>query len=53
MTIKDELDYWKEGFEDHQKLLFEMIREATKQDFKNVAELIIYIRKQESNNETE
>jgi hypothetical protein len=53
MTLKDQLDAWKDGFQDGKEQILEFIRESTKQDFKDVADLIMWIRKQESKNETE
>ena len=53
MTLKDQLDAWKDGFQDGKEQILELIRESTKQDFKEVADLIMWIRKQESKNETE
>ena len=53
MTLKDQLDAWKDGFQDGKEQILELIRESTKQDFKEIADLIMWIRKQESKNETE
>ena len=51
MGIKDELDAYKEGYTDGMLFVFEMIREATQHKFEDIAQLIIWIRKQESQNE--
>ena len=51
MTIKDQLDAYKEGYSDGKQFVFEMISEATQHKFEDIAQLIIWIRKQESQNE--
>ena len=51
MTIKDQLDAYKEGYADGKQFVFEMISEATQHKFEDIAQLIIWIRKQESQNE--
>ena len=51
MGLKDELEAWQEGFNDGQEQMLKMIKEATNLEFSSVAQLIIYIRNQESNNE--
>jgi hypothetical protein len=53
MPIKDELDAYREGFRDGKQFVLEMIKESTKQEFEDIADLIIWIRQQESKNETE
>ena len=51
MTIKDQLEAYKEGYADGKQSVFEMISEATQHKFEDIAQLIIWIRKQESQNE--
>ena len=51
MSIKNEVDAYKEGFKDGKQFVLEMIKESTKQEFEDIADLIIWIRKQESQNE--
>ena len=51
MTIKDQLEAYKEGYADGKQVVFEMISEATQHKFEDIAQLIIWIRKQESQNE--
>lgn len=51
MTIKDQLDAYKEGYTDGMLFVFAMISEATQHKFEDIAQLIIWIRKQESQNE--
>jgi len=52
MSIKDEVDAYREGFRDGKQFVLEMIKESTKQEFEDIADLIIWIRQQESKNET-
>ena len=51
MGIKDELEAYKEGYTDGMLFVFAMISEATQHKFEDIAQLIIWIRKQESQNE--
>lgn len=51
MSIKDEVDAYREGFRDGKQFVLEMIKESTKQEFEDIADLIIWIRKQEFKNE--
>ena len=52
MSIKDEVDAYREGFADGKQFVLEMIKESTKQEFEDIADLIIWIRQQkESQNE--
>ena len=51
MGIKDELDAYKEGYADGKQFVLDFVKQTTKQDFKELADLIIWIRKQESQNE--
>jgi len=51
MSIKDELDAYKEGYADGKQFVLDFVNQTTKQDFKELVDLIIWIRKQESQNE--
>ena len=51
MTIKDQLDAYKEGYADGKQFVLDFVNQTTKQDFKELVDLIIWIRKQESQNE--
>ena len=51
MGIKDELDAYKEGYAHGKQFVLDFVNQTTKQDFKELADLIIWIRKQESQNE--
>lgn len=53
MHIKDNLDYYKEGFRDGEKFVLDVIKQTTKQEFKELTELIIWIREHQGvQNET-
>lgn len=53
MTIKDELDAYRDGFRDGKQFVLEMIKESTKQEFEDIADLIIWIRQHQGvQNET-
>ena len=51
MGIKDELDAYKEGYGDGKQFVLDFVNQTTKQDFKELVDFIIWIRKQESQNE--
>ena len=51
MGIKDELEAYKEGYTDGKQFVLDFVNQTTKQDFKELVDLIIWIRKQESKNE--
>ena len=51
MGIKDELDAYKEGYVDGKQFVLDFVNQTTKQNFKELVDLIIWIRKQESQNE--
>ena len=54
MLVKDKLDYYKEGFRDGEQFVLDFIKQSTKQEFKELTELIIWIRKHQGvQNETE
>jgi len=46
MSIKDEVDAYREGFADGKKFVLDMIAESTKHKFEDIADLIIWIRQQ-------
>ena len=53
MNVKDKLDYYKEGFRDGEQFVLDFIKQSTKQEFKELTELIIWIRKHQGvQNET-
>ena len=51
MGIKDELEAYKEDYADGKQFVLDFVNQTTKQDFKELVDLIIWIRKQESQNE--
>ena len=52
MSIKDEVDAYREGFRDGKQFVLDMIAQSTKNKFEDIADLIIWIRQQkESQNE--
>ena len=52
MSIKDEVDAYREGFADGKQFVLDMIAQSTKNKFEDIADLIIWIRQQkESQNE--
>ena len=52
MSIKDEVDAYREGFRDGKQFVLDYIKQSTKQEFEDIADLIIWIRQQkESQNE--
>lgn len=54
MTIKDELDAYKEGYDDGKQQVLDLIKWATDLEFKETSDLIIWIRKHQGvQNETE
>ena len=53
MTIKDQLDAYKEGYADGKQFVLDFVNQTTKQDFKELVDLIIWIRKQEESSKNE
>ena len=54
MTLKDNLDYYKEGFRDGEQFVLDVIKQTTKQEFKELTDLITWIRNHQGvQNETE
>ena len=51
MSIKDEVDAFREGFRDGKQFVLDFIKQSTKQEFEDIADLIIWIRQQEFKNE--
>ena len=51
MSIKDEVDAYREGFRDGKQFVLDFIKQSTKQEFEDIADLIIWIRQQEFKNE--
>ena len=52
MSIKDEVDAYREGFANGKQFVLDMIAQSTKNKFEDIADLIIWIRQQkESQNE--
>jgi len=52
MTIKDELDAYREGFRDGKQFVLDFIKQSTRQEFEDVTDLIVWIREKEFQNET-
>ena len=46
MSIKDEVDAYREGFADGKQFVLDMIAQSTKNKFEDIADLIIWIRQQ-------
>ena len=53
MTIKDQLETYKEGYDDGKQFVLDFVNQTTKQDFKELVDLIIWIRKQEESSKNE
>lgn len=52
MSIQNEVDAYREGFRDGKQFVLDYIKQSTKQEFEDIADLIIWIRQQkESQNE--
>jgi len=54
MTLKDELDAYKAGYDDGKKQVLDLIKWATNLEFKETSDLIVWIRSHQGvQNETE
>ena len=54
MTLKDELDAYKAGYDDGKKQVLDLIKWATNLEFEETSDLIVWIRNHQGvQNETE